>query len=414
MRPIDDPPVVSVWLMTVPHATRSQVALRVGSARILHPVRILVVTSQYHRGAGFPRYATQLASGLKGRGHQVTVLTRLARRGPGDEGIEFRTYRCPSRSVLLTMVWEPRVVTKAIRRIGAEYDAVLAIGMPVLAPVVLFGTGTHRGYFLATMSTLRPSSWRWWFERLRPFHRIVMWWERRMLRGGFPVLVVVGAERFRREYVDLYGLEADRVAVVPLALDAAEFHFDPEIRDHTRTDLGIPPSTRVLVNVAGRGRQKGLDVLVAALDRLPRDREWTALFAGDGSTSAAMHRATAGLRADGRVRLLGRVDDVHSLYCAADLLVFPSRYDPWGLVATEALATGLPVVVSSHAGSSMAVRPGENGVVIDDPNDLEEVARRILEVWDAPFERDAVARTVSGLSGASQAQAVDALLSTLA
>jgi len=53
-------------------------------------------------------------------------------------------------------------------------------------------------------------------------------------------------------------------------------------------------------------------------------------------------------------------------------------------------------------------------VVIDDPNDLEEVARRILEVWDAPFERDAVARTVSGLSGASQAQAVDALLSTLA
>lgn len=360
-------------------------------------MRVLVVTSQYHRGGGFPRYGTQLAVGLHRLGHEVTVLTRDAHPSPDDEGLRFTSYRVPSRPTLLTMAAEPLVLTRRLRREAPAHDVALAVGLPVLAPVVLFGTGSHRGYFEAALTGLRPRSWRWWFERLRPFHRVVMAWERAMLRGRHPRLVVVGAEPFRAEYLDLFGLPPELVVVVPLGVELGEFTFDAEVRQRTRDELGLPPSTRVLANVAGRGRQKGLDVLVAALDRLPHDSEWCALLAGNGSTSRRMVARTRQLVLEGRVRLLGRVPDVRALYCAADLLVFPSRYDPWGLVVTEALACGLPVVASSRAGASTVVRRGENGTIVDDPEDPDEVARRVEEVWHRPFDRDAVRRSVRGL-----------------
>lgn len=358
-------------------------------------MRVLLVVSEYHRRGGFPRYGAQLAVGLAELGHEVTVLTRRAERDARDEGIEFRPYRVWGPRTLLPMALEPFVVTRAVRRLRQEHDVVLVVGLPVLAPVVLFGTGAHRGYFVETLTTLRPTQLRWWVERLRPFHRVVMAWERLMLRRPHPSLIVVGAERFRREYLELYGLSPDRVAVVPLGVETAEFVFDARLRERTRAELGVAPGTRMLLEVAGRGRQKGLDVLVDALEELPGDADWCAVFAGSGSTARELVRRTASLRSQGKVRLVGKVADVRSFYCAADLLVFPSRYDPWGLVVTEALACGLPVVASSHAGASTAVRFPENGAVIDDPGDHHEVARRIMEVWGRPFDRREVAASVS-------------------
>lgn len=378
-------------------------------------MRVLIVSSQYHRGGGFPRYAAQLATGLRDRGHDVSVLTRRREVDPNrDAGLTFLDYAVPERSMLMTMIRETPIVTRRLNEIASDYDAVLSIGLPVLTPVVLFGTGTHRGYFRENLSSLRPTSWRWWFERLRPFHRIVMFWERRMLRGGHAAEVVVGAEAFRQEYLDLFGLDPQRVHVVPLAVEADEFRFDAGVRASTRASLGIDDDTYVLANVGGRGRQKGLDVLVDALTRLPRDRQWCAVLAGDGSTSGSIQAATEALRADGRVQLLGRVPDVRALYCAADLGVFPSRYAPWDLVVTEALATGLPALASSKAGASTAVRPGQTGYVIDDPNDADEVARRIVQWWDAasgPADRDAVASSIARYSVERQAEDVEQVLS---
>jgi glycosyltransferase involved in cell wall biosynthesis len=361
-------------------------------------VKLLIIVSQYHRRGGFPRYGAQLAVALRRRGHDVTVLTRHAETGPEDDAIDFRFYRTPGHSTLAALLVEPAVVTRMVRRTTAEFDRVIAVGLAVLAPVVLMGPGTHRSYFLSSLSSLRPTSPRWWVEKARPSHRLVMAWERAMLRGRHPQLIVVGTEGYRAEYQELFGIAPERTAVVPLGVELDEFSFDAEARERTRAALGMAPCTRVLLNVAGRGRQKGLDVLAAALSQLPREDDWCFLFAGAGSTSRQLRAATKTLRRSGHVQLLGPVAEATSLYSAADLLVFPSRFDPWGLVVTEALACGLPVVASSRAGASIAVRRGENGTIIDDPCDPVEVRDRILEVWDRPFDRAVVRDSAAWLS----------------
>lgn len=362
-------------------------------------MKILIALSEFHQGAGYPRYGAQTALALARRGHEVTVLTRRAEIRDEDRILSFRTYDVPGRGLLVPMAREPAVVTRALREASREFDVAVSVGIPVLHPAVLVGLGTHRGYFRTSLSSLGLASPRRWVEMARPFHRVVMAWERAMLRRRVPQLVIVGGERYAAEYPALYGFPAERVVVVEMGVSPQDFAFDAGLRERARAELGIAPGTTVMLNIAGRSRQKGLDVLVEALKGLP-DGDWTCLFAGDGSRAPVLEARTAALRARGRVSLLGRVADVRALYCAADLVVFPSRYDPWGLVATEALACGVPVVCSGTIGAAVAIIEDANGTIVPDPTDPEAVRDGIARLLHRArsFDRRAVAASVAWLS----------------
>lgn len=375
-------------------------------------MKLLMAVSEYHRGGGFPRHGADLATALLRNGHEVTVLTRRVEATPADDGIEFRLYRAPGPRTLGPMASEPAVLTRRLRAAAPHFDAMFSVGVPVLAPVWLIGPGTHRGYVEQTLSLFGPRSIRRWLEPWRPFHRIVMGWERAMMRGGHARGVIVGAERFAREYTEGFGLDPATVAVIPHGVDTTQFAFDPRARERIRGQLGIADHEHVLLNVAGRSRQKGLDVLVRALHRLPLDRAWRAVFVGDGSTAPLLSNRTADLRAAGRVHLLGRVPSVIEHYAAADLLVFPTRYDPWGMAVTEALATGLPAITTPHAGSAMAVDPARNGHVVSDVEDDAELAGVITTMWDRRFDRVDVAASVASMTWDEHARALGSLIAS--
>ena len=110
-----------------------------------------------------------------------------------------------------------------------------------------------------------------------------------------------------------------------------------------------------------------------------RDRE-EARFAGQARV--------AGL--SGRVRFLGGRDDVRPLYAAADCFILPSRYDPFPNTALEALAMGLPAIVSSRCGAAEIVEPGANGWVCE-PDDAPGIAR-LMQAADGAIRDARMAR----------------------
>ena len=69
--------------------------------------------------------------------------------------------------------------------------------------------------------------------------------------------------------------------------------------------------------------------------------------------------------------------DVEKYYCASDLFVFPTVYEPFGNVCLEAMAAGLPVVTSRISGASEVLDEGKNGYVIEDPMNCDEIAGKI-------------------------------------
>lgn len=138
------------------------------------------------------------------------------------------------------------------------------------------------------------------------------------------------------------------------------------------------PDGVLRIGAAGRlVRQKGFDVLLAALVRL-RDRSgWSLEIAGEGNLRARLERKSRRSGLGDRVRFLGALDRVEPFYARVDAVVVPSRYEGFCFVAVEAALSGLPVVASDVSSLREIVIDGETGRLV--PSESPEALARALE-----------------------------------
>jgi glycosyltransferase involved in cell wall biosynthesis len=115
----------------------------------------------------------------------------------------------------------------------------------------------------------------------------------------------------------------------------------------------------------------------------PDNRSWSLVLLGDGPQRSALLQLSCELGLEGFVRLPGfkQYAELPIYYGLADAFVHASTSEPWGLVVNEAMASGLPVLVSNHCGCAPdLVREGLNGFTFD-PEDVEQLAQLMLTTW---------------------------------
>jgi glycosyltransferase involved in cell wall biosynthesis len=151
----------------------------------------------------------------------------------------------------------------------------------------------------------------------------------------------------------------------------------PEGEPADRAALDTPQDAPLLLAMGRLHEAKAHDVALQALTQLPDAWLW---IAGAGPLEGKLRGMAAALGVSGRVRFLGWRTDASALYRAADVCLFPSRYEPMGNVVIQAWAHGLPVVAAASQGPSALIRDGEDGLLthIDDPDALAAGARRVL------------------------------------
>ncbi len=196
------------------------------------------------------------------------------------------------------------------------------------------------------------------------FHLATEWWlSRRSDR------VVANSEGIRRELVGLAGVAPEKIQVLHNFIDVEKFH--PPTADERRVARerwNLQPGELALLLPGRIGVQKHQIGLAFALARLARAGALPAhvrvLFAGrnrDKLYSRALPRLLKGLGLDARVTFLGSVNEMVSLYHAADALVLPSLYEGLPNAVLEAHACGLPAIVSHAANIDGLVLDGESG-----------------------------------------------------
>lgn len=266
---------------------------------------------------GAERHVAELVNGLSQR-HQVRLLLR-ADCGEGDPGKEASILPFLSRDVSVALLpptllgpalrWEiarfrPHIVHSHGGRAG-RLSGWWGGGVPRLATMHL---DYRRGWYRRQHALVAPTDWQAAMARAQgfsaPIHRLNLW-------------------------------------VTPPPAPS------PSRRQALRAAWGYPDAVRVIGAVGAFIPVKGFDVLIRAFRRLP-EPSLRLLLVGDGPERAALAALAEG---DARIRFAGFRPDVADLYPIFDLLAFPSRREPFGLVALEALAAGLPVAATRTQGS---------------------------------------------------------------
>jgi glycosyltransferase involved in cell wall biosynthesis len=215
----------------------------------------------------------------------------------------------------------------------------------------------------------------------------------------------------RRDLIDLYHVEPDRISVTPLAADP---HFGPANADRVeavKRRLGLPERYALCVGVDKP--HKNWSRLVAAWSDLPAAVRagYELVFAGRPDPRyAATRQLVAALGLDD-VRFVGDVaeDDLPALYTGAALFVFPSLYEGFGLPILEAMACGTPVACSNT--SSLPEVAGDAAAYFD-PTDVADMAATLAHVLSDSAHRQALAELA--LTRAAQFSWSDTARATLA
>lgn len=226
-----------------------------------------------------------------------------------------------------------------------------------------------------------------WLERHPEYSGKLLgqWWSGlRTRRTAWRAQRVITVSQFsKREMMDLYGLPADRIEVIPNGVDREYWdRYESGAAEALRRRLKIPDGPYLLFVGGADPRKNHRTVLEAYAGRRDRLRPWKLVMVGD-----PVHRfgnyhesiVSAGLQGD--VILVGRMgaEDLRVLYQQATLLLFPSLYEGFGIPVLEAMASGTPVITSST--TSLPEVAGEAAVLIDphDPSALGDAMVRLAQ-----------------------------------
>jgi UDP-glucose:(heptosyl)LPS alpha-1,3-glucosyltransferase len=344
-------------------------------------VKIAFVHKRFGLDGGTERMLEALVRGLRARGHELHVfagsvdprfqrasLATFHRLGAGGPGAGLRALRL--------------LLSAALRVRRGRYDAVVHMGRTGPLDIYRAGGGSHRTWYRILLEKAGSLGQRLRLQ-LSLRHRLALWHERAALDG--PGLVVVPSERARADFVGAYGSLGDKVVVVPNGVDLDRFH--PKTRAlffaEQRGSLGIGPEELVLLFVGSDLWRKGLDRLLPAFAQVaPRREELRLLVLGDDSRRATFLAQAETLGVRDRVAFLPAHPAPEKLFAASDLLVLPTRHDPFANVTLEALACGTPVITSRENGAADALGPSEALVVLDDADDADAMALAIEGMLD--------------------------------
>ena len=332
-------------------------------------LRIALVANHIHFRGGMERYCAELVNALCDR-HDLHLFSCEVDDVPRDKVTvhPVRTIKKPFAALFAQFYWQ---TSRMIRM--QDYDIVHTIGGITAQQNIV--TAQYCQYAWGDAIRREPGA----KEGITAYHqfmwRMTGYFEKRAFTSPQTLGISANSHRTQADLIKFYGANSEKIQVIYNGIDASRFtptnsRFRQEIRQRYQI-----PETSVVVLFVGEYRRKGLATVIRALGEL-QDPRIHLLAVGKGNLEQYQTLAKqAGISQ--QVTFAGPARDIEQVFGAADMFVFPTYYEPFGMVITEAMASSLPVITSRSAGASEMISEGESGLLLDNPGDPHELSQKI-------------------------------------
>ncbi len=237
--------------------------------------------------------------------------------------------------------------------------------LPLIATIHATEHGRHGGLHSELSRTISHHEWQLCYEAWR---------------------VIVCSHFMREEVQRVLSVPADKLDVIPNGIRAEKFAFEfPESERAAFRARFAEPNQPIIFFVGRMVREKGVQVLLQAFPQVKAYVPEAKLVIAGGGSRAHLEAFVRFLRMEPSVHFTGFIpdEDLLRLYRVVDVAVYPSLYEPFGIVALEAMAAGVPVVVSDTGGLREVVQHERTGIITWAGN-AESLAWGILRVLQDP------------------------------
>ena len=347
---------------------------------ILRRMRIAINHTRFKNQGGIELHIVQLVERLLADGHEVHCFVR--RWTPHDHP-RLRFHHVP----VLPLGEGVKALTFAYAsflKISRErFDVVHGFSKTFEQTVYTDGSGSFSDYrrYLGSASLWRR------ITTFRPLLAFATWHiERRRFRRTPPPRVLAMSADTREQILRRHRFPAERISVAYSGVDTQRFQpgTSSVLREAVRARLGTPENRLALLCVGNDFRRKGFDTAIKAMTLLPK-ASCVLWMLGQDRHSPRYERLAARLEVE--ARFLGSRADPTELFAGADAFLFPSRFDVFGNAALEALACGLPAILSRKAGVSELVEDGHDGLLLRDPESPLALAQLVRRIFDPELRR---------------------------
>ncbi|WGV28229.1 glycosyltransferase family 4 protein [Halotia branconii] len=334
-------------------------------------MKLCIVTHKVKKGDGQGRVNYEVAQEAIRRGHHLTLIASEV-TAELEQNSQVNWIKIPVQSYPTEFIRNYIFAQKSanwLHQHRSEFDLVKVNG--AITPAAADVNAVH---FVHSSWLRSPAH----ISRLRrDFYGFYQWiytalnarWEKQAFQKARVIVAV--SQKVAEELVNI-GVPRSCIRVIVNGVDTQE--FTPGTSDRQKLNL---PKDVTLALFAGdiRTPRKNLDTVLHALAKVP-DLHLAVVGSTEGSPFPEL---AASLGLSERVHFLGYRRDIAEIMRAADLFVFPSRYEACTLVLLEALASGLPVITATTTGGAELVTP-ECGIVLSDSDNADALAKALLSL----------------------------------
>jgi UDP-glucose:(heptosyl)LPS alpha-1,3-glucosyltransferase len=344
-------------------------------------MRVAFIRQKYDPYGGAERFTQALMETLAERTVEVHVFARWWQVNEKTR-VHFHPVKGPGWPSLLRHASFVFQVQRAVKK--HDFNLIQSNERTLCQHVYRAGDGVHARWL--DLRAPQLGRVRRFTVAINPFHRYLLWLERRLFAHPALRAIVVNSNMVRQEITSRFNVPEERLHTIYNGVDLERLHPDNRLTfgAATRARYGLDDKIPLVLFVGSGFERKGL----ASLHRgMARARGRAYLWVVGKGRAQRYQRLARELGISKRVTFWGPQEDVVPFYAAADVFALPSIYDPFPTVILEALASGLPAITTAQCGAAEIMTHGREGFILASPQAIAELAEYLSRLYQPPQRR---------------------------